>query len=90
MKKLVFIAVLMISAFSFANESNKEIVVEETVQNILVDENQLTETIFLSKEDLKKYCWTTSVSWWTGNTAVGMDGEVLYEVVTYTWTTCVN
>jgi hypothetical protein len=84
------IAAFMIYAFSFANENNKEIIIEQTVQNVLVVENQITETIYLSKEDLKKYCWTSSMTWVTGVIVMGSNGELYDEVVTYTWTSCVN
>jgi len=81
----------MVASFSFANEKTIEIVVENNVQTVSI-ETQQTETVFLSKEEMLKmrYCWTSSMSWLTGNTATGMDGEVLYEVITYTWTSCIE
>jgi hypothetical protein len=89
MKKLLLIAALMISAFSFANENNKEIIVEQTIQNVLVVENQITETVTLTADELLRYCWTSTYVWHTGTYVSGMDGQ--HEIlIIETVTTCLT
>lgn len=90
MKKLVFIAALMISAFSFGNERNSEIIVEQNVQNNKINKIQATETIFLSSEELLTYCWTSVRYFWTGRTTKSMSGELLYEYEVVTTTYCIT
>jgi hypothetical protein len=59
MKKLVLVAALMVASFSFANEKTKEIVVENNTQTVSV-ETQQTETVFLTIDELLRYCWTNT------------------------------
>ena len=90
MKKLLLIAALMISAFSFANESNKEIVVKETVQNVLEVEYQIIEKVTLTTEELLTYCWTTVTMTEIGSPYTNDMGQTVQDYAVHTRTRCIT
>lgn len=91
MKKLLLILALGLCTVSFANEKKTE---TNVLNYSLVEKNDKGEVLnvkqFDSEEELLRFCWTRTYYWWTGNTAVGMGGETLYEYEVVEVTTCLT